>query len=345
MTTESNAAEEPVADRHLLGCLSEPSFVWATIAGAIAAWVYIVPIAFDAGACELLARVRPSFAMVIYTPYPHFFDDRTAHYASAIVTIAVAFVAVFPSFVLRCIPWWSVAMVILALILGLITIFVYSPGSLAIWSLLGLVSAIGSIYVVSGRRPLRFWSLDANMVRRSRVFLSILAFVVVVEFFLIIPAAAGAAHASIVTPREPTYLLLYMKDAGSPLDKEVVELVASTTDYLVVTLSPKVPHPKHGGPTSLPEEVTPAAEDSLWQISMARFYLPMLIRRDSIDAIVPSVDPDVLIGMLRDVFTGVLATTQPVFKVGRSDDGGLKIWTEYPPVTSQPAAPQLGTED
>jgi hypothetical protein len=275
--------------------------------------------------------------MLAFAPYPHLFDDRTSHYACAFTTIATAFITAFPVLVHRRFLWWSVLILVMTCAVGLTTIFLYTISSLAVWTITALLFAAGSICAAATKWPLRSLSRHASHITRSAVGRGVLALVILLELFLLIPAASGACFAVAAFPQQPTYLMLYMKDQLSPLHEEVVELVVSTTDYLVVTLSDKVPHPKQGfGPTTLPEDDKPG------EIHGGPVYFPMLLRRESVEIIVPSVDPEVMIEPFRKKFAELPLTTQPVFRTGRYPNGGVKVWTEFPATSTRPSNPGVG---
>jgi hypothetical protein len=312
--------------------------LWGVLVGTVTAWLYVAPIAFNQGALQAVLQDSDGAGMVGLTPYPQLYDDRIALYASAIVSMVLAFGIGLPVLARRVLSRWTAATLILSTGLGIFVIFVWMPRFQWLWLVLALLVLLGGICVAGEPRHLAVISAPAWRPLRSVTGKSIIALLAALNAYLIIPAATGtyiAGHPH-DTRGERLYLLLYMKDPTSSLHEEVVQLVASTTEYLVVRLSDKVPHPRqHLGPSTLPVDTDP--------MSVASFgpaYFPMLIRRDSVDAITPSLDPDVLIATLRELFSRLPLTTQPVFRIGR-DGAAVKIWTEAPQSGSQPASPPL----
>lgn len=318
----------------------DPTLVWAILGGLIAAWIFIAPIAFNQGALGAAYRESHLVGMVALTPYPQLYDDRVALYASAIITLILGSAVGLPLFLRRVLTWGSVSVLVAGLVLGLVLIFMWVPRYPWLWFTLAAVALLGCVCAAVELPGFRYLASPAGWIVRSPGARLIVGLVAMLELFLIVPAAAGAYTASIPPHlrNQPVYLLLYMKDRESPLHEEIVELVAATTDYFVVKLSEKVPHPKHDmGPAT-----RPGSDDSEF-IPLASGYLPMLLQRDSVDMVLPSIDPDFMIAEARRALSHFNLTTQPVFKVGR-EGGGVRVWTEYPasspaPVSQPTSAP------
>jgi hypothetical protein len=312
--------------------VTDPTLLWAIIVGATAAWIYVAPITFDQGALEALYRAEPLSGMVALTPYPQLFDDRVALYLSAMTTIAVAFIVGVPLIVRKLLTWWTVCALAAALLLGLCMIFLYVPRYPALWAICGLLCAVGSVLVAGSPRYLGPLAQRVPSVLQRRLAQIIGVLVALIELYVIIPASSGAYVATPDVNRrgEKAYLLLHMKDHTSLLHEEIVELLATTSDYLVVRLSDRVPHPElPWAPTTLPAENEPGT------VRVGPFYLPILVSRDGVDIITPSLDPADIIEPLQTVLRQLPVTTQPTFKIGRQS-GGFKVWAEYPSLATQP---------
>jgi hypothetical protein len=188
-----------------------------------------------------------------------------------------------------------------------------------------------SIIVSAEARPLRYLSSQIQAVFQSSTARIVYVLLIALNLYFVIPAAMGA-YAKAPNPstkEQRLYLLLYLKDRTSPLHEEIVDFIGATTEYLVVRLSDRVPHPKQGfGPTTLPADERP---DSF----SVQLYPPMLVKRDEIHAIVPSVDPYIMIDTVKRVISTLPLATQPVFRIGR-EGPGVKVWTEYPGPTTKP---------
>ncbi len=308
----------------------DPALVWAIAVGFIASWIYIAPIAFNQGALDAAMRQSSANVMALLMPYPHVCDDRVALYMSALITLVIAVAVGTPIVVRRVLTWWTVVTLLLSLLIGLLLIFVWVPTCNWLWGGLGVVAVLGGICVACKVRVFGVVRKPAGWFARSLIVKWLIVLLSVVEVYLVIPAASGAY--AVTKPAdmkdESSYVLLHMKDRESPLHEEIVELLLMSTDYLVVRLSDKVPHPllDPEGPTTLPVE----NEEGTFS---ERAWLPMLVRRDSIDIMTLSLDPEYLIAALRKVLSRLPVTTQPTFKIGRFR-GGVKVWSEYP----EPAA-------
>jgi hypothetical protein len=77
--------------------------------------------------------------------------------------------------------------------------------------------------------------------------------------------------------------------------------------------------------------------------SFGPVWFPMLVRRDAIEIVTLSLDPEFLIDAVRRQLSVLPVATQPAFKVGR-EGPAVKIWTEYPSPTSQASSQPVGQE-
>lgn len=309
----------------------DPTLTWAILAGFVVAWIHVVPIVFNQGALEALFREAYPNGLLGLSAYPQVFDDRIAHYCCAATTLALALAGGLPIVVGRGITWWTACVVMLALLSGLTVLYVRIALYPWMWLMLAGIGVIGGVFV-AGEMLGKLWlAAPIRFGTRARLGKLVLALVALIDAFVVIPAAAGACLVTQLpwAQSERVYLLLHMKDMQSPLHEEIVELLAMTTDYVLVKPSEKVPHPKHGGPSSLPADAVPGV------FQLTRGHMPMLVRRESIEIITPSFDPDDIIAGLRHWLTQLPVSTQPVFRVGR-DGPGFLIWTEYPDRSAAP---------
>lgn len=304
---------------------SGPTAVWPIVLGLVAAWRYIAPVHFNGHVFEAIADVNPFVGMIVFSHYPEMVDDRVVISICAANILFWAVINLLPNFSERRVICWNVVMFPVTLGLGAICALVYVPTDTTAMTILycmALLVTIGAVVRFPGLKwasvPLslgpKAWRWSVAVLVPSSLYLT----------FYLIPSACGRWQGQVrsyFAEEEPNVVfLLHMKDRASPLHEELVDILVRTTDYLVVRLSKQVPHPKTlpGSSATLPAPKRPN------RITTDPVFMPMLVRRESIECVTFVPSPKSVENVFREKIGRKASMTQPAFEVRRIEGGGYE---------------------
>lgn len=302
--------------------LREPALIWAIVVGVAAVWRYATPVVFNDTLVGCLVDVEWLAGMIDFAPFPEIEDDRVILRNTGLNTIAIAFINGFPNLFHRGILRWNLLMIPLTLVLALIMAFVYTPNSQVLWIGIYFVFSLAAI-AAAGKVFLGWLSAPLDLPDASRpIAAGIICLLGGVLLFWLIPAAcarwSSQSKSWLLEPEPRMLFLLHMKDRGSPLHEEIVDILVPGKDYLVVRASEQVPHPRllPGSPESM------STSTGQYIGTFTGMYCPMLIARDTVECITSVPSPRVMRGILKDFAAKEGAVLEEPVTITRADGGG-----------------------
>jgi hypothetical protein len=307
----------------------QPTAVWPIVLGLVAAWRYIVPVHFNGHVFEAIANVNPFVGMAVLSHYPEMVDDRAVISICAANILFWAVINLLPNLTERRVIRWNVVMLPVTLGLAAFCTFIYVPTGTTVMTILYCIALLVTIGAVVRFPGLKWASVPLSLGPKAwRWSVAVLVPSSLYLTFYLIPSACGRWQGQVrsffAEPEPNVVFLLHMKDRDSPLHEELVDILVRTTDYLVVRLSDQVPHPK-----ALPgsSATLPALKRSN-RITTDPLFMPMLVRRESIECVTFVPSPRTVEDAFREKFGRRVSTTQPAFKVKRMEGGGYETVLE-----------------
>jgi hypothetical protein len=322
---------------------TKPSFLWGIILGGIIpCWIYLAPVPYNRAYVARLSEMEPLAAAISMAPNLEIADEKSILYQSGVASLIYGFVILFPTLVKKETTVWSLASSILVAVVSSGLALFYMPSKRYTLDLLGLVSvglSLACVLGVKGVARLGSPLFKGPSDGRRAMFLPLMLLALLVSFFVSIPAACGRWSAGglehLYGDSAPLIYLLYMKDKESPVHAEFVDVLVPGRDYFLVRLSEQVPHSKPGQDSVAPLDLVDPPPLIDKGVSM-----PILIRRDSIEAIAPVPSPTVMLAAWKKSLKDFVWKDRVKYTVERSDDGFYSFVVQVPTkgiTSSQPA--------